>query len=352
MGRPKKVKEEGSENLPLKEKPRKPREKKTVENVDLLPPQGEAKKITIEVVKEIFGESTTAEKSLEVSIEPETENVSIEPSLSEIEILENLVYGEEEEKNVLPFPNSELQTQTKNFIIQYAVDVAYLPSEITDAINSLVQDFSVFVTNTNQFHLISGIMQKDLLAVNLLKDWATEEKKNALLKLKQINPPAPPKKIEEPPKSNNPLVPQFTPREPVSTYQHSVATPAPSPSQVAGLAPVRENKDIHYQMLQEASAKIREFDTAQQNWQGEKSQQEVVIDHKKIFADYSTTITNLIKSCWQIGRWGYAPISLVEKLIGEADKKYTYEIINNGDNSFIRITFEGETINSDSFPMR
>ena len=331
MGRPKKVKEEGSENLPLKEK-----------------------KITIEVVNEIFGESTTAEKSLEVSIEPETENVSIEPenSLSEIEILENLVYGEEEEKNVLPFPNSELQTQTKNFIIQYAVDVAYLPSEITDAINSLVQDFSVFVTNTNQFHLISGIMQKDLLAVNLLKDWATEEKKNALLKLKQINPPAPPKKIEEPPKSNNPLVPQFTPREPVSTYQHSVATPAPSPSQVAGLAPVRENKDIHYQMLQEASAKIREFDTAQQNWQGEKSQQEVVIDHKKIFADYSTTITNLIKSCWQIGRWGYAPISLVEKLIGEADKKYTYEIINNGDNSFIRITFEGETINSDSFPMR
>ena len=207
MGRPKKVKEEGSENLPLKDKPRKPREKKTVENVDLLLPQGEAKKITIEVVNEIFGESTTAEKSLEVSIEPETENVSIEPenSLSEIEILENLVYGEEEEKNVLPFPNSELQTQTKNFIIQYAVDVAYLPSEITDAINSLVQDFSVFVTNTNQFHLISGIMQKDLLAVNLLKDWATEEKKNALLKLKQINPPAPPKKIEEPPKLVSPL---------------------------------------------------------------------------------------------------------------------------------------------------
>lgn len=342
MGRPKKVKEEGSENLPLKKKPRKPREKKT-----------------IEVVNEIFGESTiTAEKSLEVSIEPETENVSIEPenSLSEIETLEHLVYGEQEEKNVLPFPNSELQTQTKNFIIQYAVDVAYLPSEITDAINSLVQDFSVFVTNTNQFHLISGIMQKDLFAVNLLKEWATEEKKNALLKLKEIYPPEAPKEnnvqAENMPKSNNPLVSQFTPREPVSTYQHNVAPAAASPIQIAGLAPVRENKDIHYQMLQEASAKIREFDTAQQNWQGEKSQQEVVIDHKKIFADYSTTITNLVKSCWQIGRWGYAPISLVEKLIGEADKKYSYEIVNNGDNSFIRITFEGETINSDSFPMR
>ena len=79
-----------------------------------------------------------------------------------------LIYGNEQPKQVVAFPQSDLQLQTKNLIKEYGINISLIPQNIVDSLNSLVQDFSIFVTNPNQFNLIGGIMDKDLVTANLI----------------------------------------------------------------------------------------------------------------------------------------------------------------------------------------
>jgi hypothetical protein len=86
----------------------------------------------------------------------------IEPTLFE------KIYGEEVSKESVPFPDSELQTQTKNIIKEYDINLSFLPENILNAVNDLVRDFTYFVNNKNMVNMISVIMDKDLVALNFL----------------------------------------------------------------------------------------------------------------------------------------------------------------------------------------
>ena len=277
--------------------------------------------------------------------------------------LEFLVYGEESDKNILPFPQSDLQTQTKNLVLQYDIQLNKLPQNIVDSVNLFIQDFSVFVTNPMQVNLIGVIMEKDTNSFNLINKW-TENKKEMLLELKEKNKIE--KKNTELPNNiqqilSEPLQPNTPqpnanenafPRQPISTYQHNISTPT-APSQLNGVFPTGENKNIHYEILKNASASIIANDTAQQNWKGENPQQEVVIDKEKIFSDYCNSISSLIKSTFQMIHWGYIPLDALKTILNNCDKEYTYEIVNNEDNSFVKMTNKSsKTINSITFNIR
>lgn len=315
MARTKKTKEENSDTSLQEKKTRKPREKKTVESV----------------------------------------NVS----------LDDTIYGEESDKNVLPFPQSDLQTQTKNIIKEYDINVNRLPQNIVDSINDFIQIFSEFVSNPNQFNLIGAIMDKDLVSSNLLKSWV-EDKKENLLKLKETKKSEEPKEIPEylqnvlDSAKNETNIPAINndngifPRQPVSTYQHNIAPPPQQNTNLLnGVFPTGENKNIHYDMLSKAYPQIRANDTAQQNWTGQvTTQSEVVIDRDKMFVDYVNSVINSIKNTFQIIHWGYIPLDTLNNLLNNCDKTYKYEVVNNGDNSFINITFNGKTIKTDSFSIK
>lgn len=321
MAKTKKVKEDNSDTSLQEKKTRKPREKKEIE------------------------------KSIE--------NVNVN--------LDTTIYGDEIEKNVLPFPQSDLQTQTKNIIKEYDINVNRLPQNIVDSINDFIQIFSQFVSNPNQFNLIGTIMDKDLISSNLLKSWV-EDKKENLLKLKETKKPEQPKEIPAHlqnaldsaknetniPATNNDNV--VFPRQPVSTYQHNIAPPIQQENNLfTNVFPTGENKTIHYEMLSKAFPQIRANDTAQQNWMGQvqvPNQNEVVIDRDKMFADYVNSVTSSIKNTFQNIHWGYVPLDTLKNLINNCDKLYKYEIVNNGDNSFINITFNGKTIKTDSFSIK
>jgi hypothetical protein len=202
-------------------------------------------------------------------------------------------------------------------------------------------------------------MEKDTIAYNLLNNWI-EDKKELLLELKEKN------KSEEKPSEN--LTPNVQlnngintrieenvfPRQPISTYQHNVSAPPAQDSSLVlnGVFSTGENKNIHYEVLNKAYPQIRANDTAQQNWQGQANV-EVVIDKEKIFVDYCETISSLIKSSFQMTHWGYIPLDALNNIINTCDKEYSYDIINNGDSSFIKITNKSnKTINSILFNIR
>jgi hypothetical protein len=307
-------------------------------------------------------DSVATKDSISKKAEPKVEPKKIEPKKVDTA---TLIYGDEKEKNVLPFPQSDLQTQTKNIVNEYDINVNRLPQNIVDTLNDFIQIFSEFVSNPNQFNLIGAIMDKDLVSLNLLKSWV-EDKKDSLLSLKENN------KLTEQSKempqhlqevlntAKNETTPQinnndgFSPRQPVSTYQHNIATPPPQQNNnLLGIFPNGENKTIHYEMLTKAYPQIIANDTAQQNWMGQVPlQNEVVIDKDKMFVDYVISIGSLIQNTFQVIHWGYIPLDALNNLINNCDKLYKYEIVNNGDNSFVKVTYNDKIINTNNFSLK
>jgi hypothetical protein len=264
------------------------------------------------------------------------EKITVELESNDFDLLKK-IYGNEKPKQFNPFPQSDLQTQTKNIISQYDINVYLLPQNILDSINSLVTDFSMFVSNPNMFSMISQIMDKDLVAVNLIKEWI-DGKESLLLELKEQNA----SKITETASDNinpsynfvenkdNHLDNKFTPRNPASTYQHTINNP---PAQ-------RENKDIHYQVLSEAYPSIIAQNTAQQNWGSNSQVEQAPIDMDKVFEDYCQSIYQTIMDSFQMRLWGYIPQAEVENIISRADKLYKYEFKSSKNTSYIEIMWK------------
>lgn len=306
-------------------------------------------------------DSVATKDSISKKAEPKAEPKKVEPKKVDTA---TLIYGDEKEKNVLPFPQSDLQTQTKNIVTEYDINVNRLPQNIVDTLNDFIQIFSEFVSNPNQFNLIGAIMDKDLVSVNLIKSWI-EDKKDLLLSLKET------KKVEAPKElpnnlqqvlnnAKNETTPQINnnnsvfPRQPVSTYQHNIAPPPQQNTNLLnGVFPTGENKNIHYDMLSKAYPQIRANDTAQQNWMGQVPlQNEVVIDKDKMFVDYVNSIGSSIQNTFQVIHWGYIPLDTLNNLINNCDKLYKYEIVENGDNSFVKVTYNDKTINTNNFCLK
>lgn len=264
------------------------------------------------------------------------------------------IYGNEKNKQVIPFPNSDLQLQTKNIISTYNINTSLLPNDLVILLNDLVNDFSGFVTNPNQFHLISGIMDKDLLVTNSIKEWMVG-KSELLLELKEKNPKEEKEEIlvfdpvtkdsnnnphftEQ--SNNNYLENKFEPRQPNSTYQHTINNP---PSQ-------RENKDIHYQVLSEAYPSIIAQNTAQQNFGNYKPIEQPPVDLEKVFDDYCVSIYEAIIGSFQMKFWGFIPESEVKNILNNSDNiLYKYEFISKGQNSYINISNGKRTIKTNFF---
>lgn len=312
-------------------------------------------------VKEELPKSKSSKKSTgrPKSIKKEKEIVADIQNTNENE--ENkisLVYGSELTKQVIPFPASDLQLQTKNLIKEYGINVSLLAQNIVDAVNSLVQDFSNFVSNPNQFNLIGGIMDKDLVAANLIKDWLSD-KKTLLLEMKsqkedekeevvvlpavtsgtQIttsNPSASPHFNT----GENHLDNKFTPRPPVSTYQHTINNPS------------TENKDIHYQVLSDAYPSIIAQNTAQQNWGSNSIVEQKPLDMDKIFEDFCKSIYDSIMESFQMRFWGFIPEVEVRGIINRSDSLYKYELVLNGENSFLSIKYGDKIHNTKNFSVK
>jgi hypothetical protein len=306
-------------------------------------------------------DSVATKDSISKKAEPKAEPKKVEPKKVDTA---TLIYGDEKEKNVLPFPQSDLQTQTKNIVNEYDINVNRLPQNIVDTLNDFIQIFSEFVSNPNQFNLIGAIMDKDLVSVNLIKAWI-EDKKDLLLSLKETKKVEAPKQLPNNLKevlnnAKNETTPQINndnsvfPRQPVSTYQHNIAPlPQQNTNLLNGVFPTGENKNIHYDMLSKAYPQIRANDTAQQNWMGQVPlQNEVVIDKDKMFVDYVTSIGSSIQNTFQVIHWGYIPLDTLNNLINNCDKLYKYEIVNNGDNSFVKVTYNDKTINTNNFSLK
>jgi len=261
-----------------------------------------------------------------------------------------LIYGNEPEKTLSPFPNSDLQTQTKNIIKQYGIDAKRLPENIVNAINEMVNVFSDFVKNSNNFSLIGAIMDKDLIAVNLLKDWI-EPNKDLLLKLKDEN-----KETEEEAKSNessqeglNPT--HFAGRIPQGTYQHNVVAPSNNNPNIFNGGSNTSAKNIHLEMMTKAAASIQANLTANQNWGNNNNNPEevVVVDHNKIFNDYCLSVIGSIKNFWQTKHWGHISVGEAEKIVKSLNRDYSPKLVVDGENSYIDFSFNGNDFRTDFF---
>lgn len=235
-----------------------------------------------ESVKETKSKAKAKKKVVEVSIETK-------------------IYGDEPVKVVVPFPNSDLQTQTKKIITDFRIDVTRLPENVVVAINDMVTDFSTFVTNPNMFNLVSVIMEKDTTAFNLLKDWS-DSRQELLIQNKNEK-----EKDEQnfPTEVVQPTAPPL--------HTQSAFTPL-IPSALPKIAPV--------------------------------------IDKEKIHKDYCVSIFNLIQNCFQMCHWKYIPMSELQTLIGNCDKQYKYEIVNQGDNSYVVVSTDSLTEKTNTFSIR
>lgn len=323
---------------------------------------------------------TTKEKEVSVSVKSDSGNYkSSEPTLFQ------KIYGNETKKEVVPFPDSELQTQTKNIITQYDINVSFLPENIVNSINELVRDFSYFVQNKNMVNMISSIMDKDLVALNLLKQWL-EPKSDLLLQLKKQNGiedstthivqgnivvkntnvneainslPSNPNALANTPSTpnsnisvhnvhthTNPSQPQnlkvhdvnpLIPREPSSTYQHT------NNSMVFG-----ENKNAHHEMMTAAAPSILATNTAQQN----HAYVPEPIDMSSFFKNYVSSILDSIKGTFQMNNWGYIPLDVLHGILSKCDTSFKYELFNNGDESYLLVSNGKETIKTETFSIK
>ena len=213
--------------------------------------------------------------------------------------IETKIYGDEPVKVVVPFPNSALQTQTKKIITDFRIDATRLPENVVVAINDMVTDFSTFVTNPNM-NLVSVIMEKDTTAFNLLKDWS-DSRQELLIQNKNE---------KEKDEQNFPTE-VVQPTAPLHTQ--SAFNPL-TPSALPKIAPV--------------------------------------IDKEKIHKDYCVSIFNLIQNCFQMCHWKYIPMSELQTLIGNCDKQYKYEIVNQGDNSYVVVSTDSLTEKTNTFSIR
>ena len=308
-----------------------------------------------------------------------------EPTFEETAIAQ--IYGEEPIKNATPFPEHSLQTQTRNIINEFAIDITRLPQGIVDAVNSLVNDFSYFITNPYMTNMIPTIMDKDLVALNLLKAWV--EPRRALLselkvKLKGVVEAGsnvkvlPPVTYEQQQQNQNQQVvhpqpiPQnqnsqvtvtnvnqpvqvpphaqnnFDPRKPENTYQHVPQTQKlHQGNQPVGMG---ENKNAHNDMMSQANPSILAHNHAQQNLQYNPTP--TVVDPEKQFKDYSDSIMETIKATFQIIHWGYIPVDVLQGILASCDKTFSYEIVANGENSYMNISKDGKKIQTEMFAIK
>lgn len=77
-----------------------------------------------------------------------------------------------------------------------------------------------------------------------------------------------------------------------------------------------------------------------------------ILDKEKYLNDYAESIYSLIKSSWQLARWGYITVSVVHKLLQGADKKLNYEIVENGEESYIIVSNGTYKYESPSFTIK
>lgn len=281
------------------------------------------------------------------------------------------IYGNEQKKEIYPFPVSDLQTQTKNVINQYMIDYSMLPQNIVDAINTLLADFSSFVTNPMMMGMIPTIMDKDLIASNLLKAWV-EPRAALLLEYKaentkeedKVNVTAPVTATQQHnPHVNAPQVNNVTTtqmpnaamhgntnldmRQAGGTYQHNINQQANVNVSPLG---VIENKSVHLNMLNKSAQDSTYEHHKQQNLQ--HSYQPPVIDREKVFQDYAVSIMDSIKLTFQMNHWGYIPQDVLHQILQSCDKTYNYETVLNGKESFIRISSGGKTIETEKFAIQ
>lgn len=281
------------------------------------------------------------------------------------------IYGNEVRKEIYEFPVSDLQTQTKNVINQYMIDCTLLPQNIVDAINTLLADFTSFVTNPMMMGMIPTIMDKDLIASNLLKDWV-EPRATLLLEYKaenqkedeKVNVSAPVTATQQhTPHVNAPQVNNVTTtqmpnaamhgnndlamRQAGGTYQHNVNQQANVNVSPLG---VIENKSIHLNMLNKNIQDSTYEHHKQQNLQ--HNYQPPVIDREKVFQDYAKSIMDSIKLTFQMNHWGYIPQDVLHQILQSCDKTYNYETVLNGKESFIKISSEGKIIETEKFAIQ
>lgn len=291
------------------------------------------------------------------------------------------IYGSEAPKAVTPFPNSELQTQTRNTINEFAIDISRLPQNVLDAVNALIGDFTYFVSNPQMTNMIPAIMDKDLTATNLLKSWA-EPRRSLLMQLKaktqgDSNSNAP---VVLPPVTHGngqPVTPNpnttvtvknpidqnpnpsqtqglhgqnnFSPRMPESTYQHNINNPnvAHNPNIImgGGIGGVNENKNVHYEMLTKANPAIEAQNKAQQNLQYTPPP----LDNQTVFQNYAKSVMDIINSTFQMNHWGYIPLDVLQAILNNCDKSYSYEVVVEGEKCYINISSSVGKIQTDSF---
>ena len=309
-------------------------------------------------------------KSNPTSSAPPEPTEPVEPTLFQ------KIYGEEVSKESVTFPDSELQTQTKNIIKEYDINLSFLPENILNAVNDLVKDFTYFVNNKNMVNMISVIMDKDLVALNFLKQWI-EPKSALLLELKKENGgdviegathsmggsnivvnnsnvnvnslPSNPNALSNVVTNENvhlqyqqPLavhnVNPFIPREPVSTYQHTNNS----------MPIVGENKNAHHEMMTAATPALLAGHTAQQNHAFTPEP----LDMVNFLSNYSSSIIDAIKSTFQMNHWGYIPLDVLNTILGNSDKTIKYEVVLAGKESYLIITDGTKTIQTEKFEVQ
>jgi len=315
-------------------------------------------------------------------------NTAFSPSITSLEVLPELaeptlfqkIYGEEVSKESVPFPDSELQTQTKNIVKEYDINLSFLPENILNAVNDLVRDFTYFVNNKNMVNMISVIMDKDLVALNFLKQWI-EPKSALLLELKKENgkdviegatnsvggsnivvnnsnvnvnslpsnpaalnnvPTVTPENVhlqyQQPQALAVHNVNPFIPREPVSTYQHTNNS----------MPIVGENKNAHHEMMTAAAPSLLAGHTAQQN----HAYTPEPLDMVNFLSNYLSSIVASIKSTFQMNHWGYIPLDTLNSILSNSDKSFKYDIILNGKESYLIISDGTKTIDSETFAIQ
>jgi len=347
--------------------------KKNASNKKALKAKEEINNVPLETTEAI--NETNPEDSKKTEKKKPSKKKSLSKQSKETEVspeieIQNLIYGKEEEKPLIDFINSDLQLQTKNILKEYGIRTNLLPLNIYSLLKELSENFNYFLQNQNDFGMRGVIIDKDKEVSLLIESWVLEENRSELLlkaKKEIVNKNesdlAETKTIVETPNFQESPISQpvttsnsgiqnlkvhdtnpLTPRTPESTYQHNINQSASTnvPNTLGNAQQGHtENKNIHYEMLNKANPYADAFKQQQHMMQPVQNKKEDAIDKKELLNKYTETVYDAVKSDFRFNMWGYLPLDVVQGILNNSVKNYSYEVIRNGDEACISVS-DGE----------
>jgi len=323
------------------------------------------------------------------------------------------IYDYEPVKQVLEFPQTQTQTETdRTCNVIYKIDVTRLPQDIVDKINDYLTDFRAFISapdNLKDISKIPVIMEKDKIASDAIKVWLAPKREYfeqeklkqaggiAVTNVSQGQPQAPQPQVQPTPqmpdgkividKNNSQNIINSAPSVPSAMNNpnqpaHTVVTPHPYGAQAgqnptpnynthnqhqfiprtpsADYVPTIGNNNIGGINLPPAfgdnSKTVNDMmaQMAQQHDGGHNhTTMGAPISNANFIDEYAKTIHQTITVGFPMYyHWGYIPLDSLKDILKNTEKSLSYEIVLNGEQSYVKISNGARVVETEKFSCR